>query len=193
MRGYLVLLLVLVVGCGGRDKDPPPESEPVVRSEIGCEEALRAASAKVRELSDPKEMAKGVGECIKNEWPIELRRCIAGVRDQPDLVACMLRHRDKIEPHALRITGIDPATGDVEGGGYVRIKGNRFIDDGPRNAKVYFGSRQGTVVRFASDTELIVEAPGGRTGEVVDVLVIFDPGGQFKLPGAFTFTAGDSR
>jgi hypothetical protein len=69
----------------------------------------------------------------------------------------------------------------------VRIKGNRFIADGARNAKVYFGSRQGTVVRFASDSELIVEAPGGKPNETVDVLIIFEPGGELKISKGFTF------
>src|SRR3954467_9657017 len=87
----------------------------------------------------------------------------------------------------LKVTGIEPEKGDAEGGTYVRIKGNRFIDDGPRNAKVYFGSRQGTVVRFASDSELIVEAPGGKPNEKVDVLIIFDPGGQLRIKDGFTF------
>ena len=87
----------------------------------------------------------------------------------------------------LKVTGLQPEKGDVDGGTYVRIKGNRFIADGPRNAKVYFGNRQGTVVRFASDSELIVEAPGGKPNETVDVLIIFDPGGQLKIPNAFTF------
>ena len=87
----------------------------------------------------------------------------------------------------LKVTGIEPERGDVEGGTYVRIKGNRFIADGPRMTKVYFGSRQGTVVRFASDSELIVEAPGGKPNEKVDVLIIFDPGGQLKIKDGFTF------
>jgi hypothetical protein len=87
----------------------------------------------------------------------------------------------------LKVTGIEPEKGDVEGGTYVRIKGNRFIADGARNAKVYFGSRQGTVVRFASDSELIVEAPGGKPNENVDVLIIFEPGGELKIPHGFTF------
>jgi len=87
----------------------------------------------------------------------------------------------------LKVTGIEPEKGDVEGGTYVRIKGNRFTEDGPRNAKVYFGSRQGTVVRFASDSELIVEAPGGKPNEKVDILIIFDPGGQLKIKDGFTF------
>ena len=81
----------------------------------------------------------------------------------------------------LKVTGIEPEKGDVEGGTYVRIKGNRFIADGARSAKVYFGSRQGTVIRFASDSEMIVEAPGGKVGETVDVLIIFEPGGELKI------------
>src|SRR5688572_1575484 len=98
------------------------------------------------------------------------------------------------EDKKLKVTGIQcstsdcpPVRGDVEGGTYVVIKGNRFMKDGPRNAKVYFGTRQGTVVRFQSDSELIVQAPGGKPDEVVDVLVVFDPGGQMKIPGAFKF------
>jgi hypothetical protein len=87
----------------------------------------------------------------------------------------------------LKVTGIEPEKGDIEGGTYVRIKGNRFIADGARNAKVYFGSRQGTVVRFASDAELIVEAPGGKLGEKVDVLIIFEPGGELRIPKGFEY------
>ena len=87
----------------------------------------------------------------------------------------------------LKVTDLEPTKGDVEGGTYVRIKGNRFNADGPRSAKVYFGSRQGTVVRFASDRELIVTAPGGKPGEKVDVKIIFEPGGQLTIPDAFTY------
>jgi hypothetical protein len=91
----------------------------------------------------------------------------------------------------LAVKAIEPAKGDADGGTYCRITGSRFIADGPRSAKVYFGSRQGTIVRFASDTELIVEAPGGSAGATVDVLVMFEPGGELKLPHAFTFAVHD--
>lgn len=91
----------------------------------------------------------------------------------------------------LKVTGIEPERGDVDGGTYVRIKGNRFTADGPRNVKVYFGKdnsmRQGTVVRFASDSELIIEAPGGKPNEKADVLIIFDPGGKLTIKDGFTF------
>jgi hypothetical protein len=91
------------------------------------------------------------------------------------------------EDTKLKVTGIEPEKGDINGGTYVRIKGNRFLADGARNAKVYFGSRQGTVIRFASDKELIVEAPGGKPNEVVDVLIIFEPGGEMRISKGFTF------
>jgi hypothetical protein len=97
----------------------------------------------------------------------------------------------KSENTKLMVTGIEPAKGDVQGGTYVRIRGNRFKADGPRTAKVYFGGREGSVVRFESDTVLIVQAPGGRSNEVVDVLVVFDPGGQLKIPGGFRFVERD--
>ena len=87
----------------------------------------------------------------------------------------------------LRVISLEPANGDVEGGTYVLIKGEHFMKAGPRSVKVYFGSRQGAVVRFQSDRELVVQAPGGKPNEVVDVLVVFDPGGQMKLEKAFTF------
>jgi hypothetical protein len=87
----------------------------------------------------------------------------------------------------LMVTGIEPDHGDAEGGSYVRIRGNRFTADGQRSAKVYFGGRQGTVSRFESDSVLVVEAPGGKPGEVVDVLIVFEPGGQLKIPNGFKF------
>jgi hypothetical protein len=88
----------------------------------------------------------------------------------------------------LKVTDITPDKGDTEGGTYIVIKGNRFIKDGPRNAKVYFGSKQGSVIRWQSDSELIVQSPPGfKDGEVVDIRVIFDPGGEIKIPKAFRF------
>jgi hypothetical protein len=87
----------------------------------------------------------------------------------------------------LTVTGIDPPNGDAKGGTYVKISGTSFLADGARNVKVYFGKLQGTVVRFASDTELIVEAPSGKANETVDVMLVFDPGGEMLLPKSFTF------
>jgi hypothetical protein len=87
----------------------------------------------------------------------------------------------------LKVTGIEPEKGDIEGGTYVVIRGNRFTADGPRNVKVYFGSVQGTIVRFANDRELVVQAPGGKLDQVVDVLVLFEPGGELRIKNGFKF------
>jgi hypothetical protein len=92
----------------------------------------------------------------------------------------------------LKVTSIDPDKGDADGGAYVRIHGNRFLTDdngnpAPANAKIFFGSRQGTVVRFASDDEIIAQAPGGKVGDTVDVLITFEGRGEIKIPKAFTF------
>jgi hypothetical protein len=85
----------------------------------------------------------------------------------------------------LLVTGIEPEKG--YDGSYVRIHGNRFMVDGPRTVKVYFGGQQAQVDRFESDGELIVTAPGGKVGDVVDVLIVFDPGGKLTLPKAFRY------
>ena len=91
----------------------------------------------------------------------------------------------------LKVTDLTPPTGDSEGGTYVVIKGNRFLKDGPRNAKVYFGSRQAQIIRWQSDSELIVQSPAGKPEETVDVLVIFDPGGQLTIKKAFKYVDKD--
>lgn len=93
----------------------------------------------------------------------------------------------------LKVTGIEPDKGDAHGGTLVAIKGSRFVADGVRNAKVYFGSRPGTILRFANDSELRVQAPGGKVNETVDVLIVFEPGGELKLPNAFTFVEKGER
>ena len=92
----------------------------------------------------------------------------------------------------LKVTNIDPDKGAADGGAYVRIHGNRFLTDdngnpAPANAKIFFGSRQGTIVRFASDDEIIAQAPGGKVGETVDVLITFEGRGEIKILKAFTF------
>jgi hypothetical protein len=86
----------------------------------------------------------------------------------------------------LLVTGIEPAKGSD--GSYVRIHGNRFMADGPRSVRVLFGDQQAQVDRFESDSELIVTAPGGnKVGDVVNVTIVFEPGGKLTLPKAFRY------
>lgn len=86
----------------------------------------------------------------------------------------------------LKVTGLEPRTGDAMGGQIVLIRGQSFMTT-TRTAKVYFGDQQGNVIRFRSDSELIVEAPGGKPDATVDVLVVFEPGGEITIPKGFTF------
>lgn len=86
----------------------------------------------------------------------------------------------------LLVTGIEPAKG--ADGTYVHIHGNRFTADGPRSVKVYFGGQEAQIDRFLSDSEFTVVAPGGKPNEVVDVLIVFSPGGRLTLPKAFRYT-----
>lgn len=86
----------------------------------------------------------------------------------------------------LKVKGMEPASGDVMGGQIVVINGQGFMKT-TRTAKVYFGDQPGNVIRFRNDEELIVEAPGGKADQTVDVLVVFEPGGEITIPKAYTF------
>jgi len=83
----------------------------------------------------------------------------------------------------LKVFGLSPNIGDAMGGQYVVIRGQNFQKQA-RTAKVFFGNNQGNVIRFSGNndsSELIVQAPGGVAGESVDVLVVFEPGGELPL------------
>jgi hypothetical protein len=106
--------------------------------------------------------------------------------DAPGREAAMREAAGNV-PAPLRVDRIEPDRGDVNGDTYVLIKGRRFLADGPRMVKVYFGDQQGVLVRVASDRQLIVRTPSGKPGEIVDVRIVFEPGGELVLPRAFTF------
>ncbi len=86
----------------------------------------------------------------------------------------------------LRVTGLDPRTGDSNGGTRLAVRGSNFQKT-TRTARIYFGDQQGSVLRFVDNSTLLVEAPGGKAGESVDVLVVFEPGGEITIPHGFTF------
>jgi hypothetical protein len=98
---------------------------------------------------------------------------------------------------SVSVTGLDPAVGDAEGGTYLHVVGKGFMTrrggDAPDGIKIYFGNHQGEIVRIEDDTHFIVEAPGGKAGESVDVLVIWNAHGQTKLAKAFRFVAKDVK
>ena len=86
----------------------------------------------------------------------------------------------------LKVNGLEPRTGDAMGGQIVQINGQTFMKT-TRTVKVYFGDQIGNFIRFKSDSEMVVEAPGGKPDATVDVLVVFQPGGEITIPKAFTF------
>ncbi|MGE0868098.1 MAG: IPT/TIG domain-containing protein [Kofleriaceae bacterium] len=90
------------------------------------------------------------------------------------------------EDTTLRVTGLSRNTGDTDGGEYLVIRGNGFTS-AVRNVKIYFGTKRGTFIRFVNDDELVVQTPGGKPGEKVDLLLDFEPGGKLTIPDAFTF------
>jgi hypothetical protein len=92
------------------------------------------------------------------------------------------------EDKVLKVTALDPAEGDAEGGQYVTVKGNRFQKDGARSVRVYFGGVRGTTIGIDSDSELTVQAPSGKAGSVVDVEFHFEPGGYLKMEKGFRYT-----
>jgi hypothetical protein len=87
----------------------------------------------------------------------------------------------------LKVFGVEPNSGDYQGGTTVDIKGNGYTQNGTLGAKVYFGDRQGVVIKFDGDADLYVTAPGGKKGETVDVKVMFEGKGPITVPKAFTF------
>ena len=86
----------------------------------------------------------------------------------------------------LKVTGFDRNEIDAAGGSYIAVSGNGFTSTA-HGAKVWFGGQPGQVIRFASDDEIIAQAPGGKVGDTVDVLITFEGRGEIKIPKAFTF------
>ena len=85
---------------------------------------------------------------------------------------------------ALRVIDVVPATGAVAGGQALRIRGANFRTS--RVVKVRFGSVDAEILRVTDD-EITIQTPPGSAGRLVDITVVFDPGGDLRLPGAFTY------
>lgn len=83
---------------------------------------------------------------------------------------------------ALAVTSLAPGKGAK--GQVVELAGSGFTG---RSVVVYFGVKKGQVQRVDGDARMVVAVPDGTAGETVDVLVIFEPGGEIELPKAFTY------
>ncbi|KAB2889416.1 MAG: hypothetical protein F9K40_19835 [Kofleriaceae bacterium] len=91
---------------------------------------------------------------------------------------------------SLRVTSIEPTSAAATGGVPLHIHGSGFIAES-RAIQVYIGDAPANVLSVDSDTELQVEVPPGEAGKAVDVKLVFDPGGEIKLPHALTFVPGN--
>jgi len=92
------------------------------------------------------------------------------------------------EDKKLKVTGLDPTTGSLEGGDVITFSGNRFTADGARNVKVFFAGKPADFLEWDGDDQLKVRAPAGdKDGDKVDVLLVFEPGGEITLHQAYTY------
>jgi hypothetical protein len=89
----------------------------------------------------------------------------------------------------LKVTGVEPVAGTVNGQENVTLRGSGF-QPGKTSCTVRFGSKDATNVTILSEDRIQVTTPGGESGPT-DVMVTFDDGRTFKLPGAFTFKVPD--
>jgi hypothetical protein len=87
---------------------------------------------------------------------------------------------------SVRVLKVDPEKGPADQPAAVRISGTNFRLGG--RVQVKFGKNAAEVLR-TSDDEIAVQAPTGTAGDVVDVTVIFENGGEMVLRGAYTYVA----
>ena len=87
----------------------------------------------------------------------------------------------------LKIKRVEPNEGAWEGGDQVTIYGSGFAKGGTRNVDVFFGKEKARVTSFESDDKMIVETPGGKKDQQVDIVIIFADSRQTKLNKAFTY------
>jgi hypothetical protein len=85
----------------------------------------------------------------------------------------------------LKVTEVQPPNGISGGGEEVVIRGNGFQLG--RGVTVKFGNKDAGSVVVASSDRINVATPPGDPNSSVDVIVIFDDGKAFKLPGAFHY------
>ncbi len=89
----------------------------------------------------------------------------------------------------LKVTGVEPNVGTVNGAENVMLVGSGF-QPGKTSCTVRFGVKEASNVTIVSEQKIQVTTPGAEPGPV-DVMVTFDDGRTFKLPGGFTYKVPD--
>jgi hypothetical protein len=187
-----------------RDSDLPRETitkmEKVQQERRVCEGTARGGP----DLVKYKDLKKQVCECKDEECGrkielqmSELRRTIeTNIRRQRSssyevtriLSDVAMEASDctrKLTLQRVRIYSMYPTSGELTGGSFVTIRGANFTAI-PRAAKVFFGTKEATSVKFISDSELFVEVPPADAEGYVEVRVQFDPGGLALMPYGYS-------
>lgn len=187
-----------------RDADLPRETmtriEKIQQERRVCEGTARGGP----ELAKYKELKNQACECKDEECGrklelqmMELRRTIeTNVRRQRsssyevtrqlgDLALAASDCTRKLSMQKVRIYSMYPTSGEIAGGTFTTIRGANFTII-PRTAKVFFGTKEATSVRFVTDSEMLVEVPPADAEGYVEVRVEFTPGGLVLLPYGYS-------
>lgn len=203
-RSLLVFGVLALAGC-------PPKTADPAQAQQRCSDAA-AATVKVVVTGEIDVDTQGnyraviANRCVEDKWSELAIECTRNANTSDTLRSCWYKHlsqeqQDKVtkaaasmgsapvgvEGAALGVTAIDPPTGPAAGNTRVVLKGARFLSEGPRKIKVFFGEKEAPSVKVETDTSISAQTPAGKAGDVVNVRVQFDPGGEIVLPKAFTY------
>ena len=85
----------------------------------------------------------------------------------------------------LRIDRVEPAEGITAGGDHINIVG-AGLQPGKTQVRVAFGGHVAEQVVISSKDKINLVTPAGNKGPV-DVILDFDDGQRFKIPGGFRY------
>lgn len=206
-----MLVLVLLAACGAKAAPQPSPSNAPPQTKRTGEQAEKPATVrsdqdqafdKMQGFADSMCQCK-TSECARKlsgemtkwadttskVWPqmteADAQRAQGIGKRMGTCMVAALKMSPEGSAQGLAVTGVDPRMFASAGGTNVHITGSGFQSQ-PRTARVYFGDEQGKVVKIQSDTEMIVEAPAEKPGDVT-VLVVFEPGGEVTFRGVLTY------
>lgn len=95
------------------------------------------------------------------------------------------------EDKELRIEKISPKEGPPFGDEVVHIYGNGFQQGQAKNVQIFFDDTPASKVSIVSDDEIAVRTPSGAEGDTVDILILFEDGGEKRIKDAYTYKAAE--
>ncbi|HEY2291271.1 MAG TPA: IPT/TIG domain-containing protein [Thermoanaerobaculia bacterium] len=89
------------------------------------------------------------------------------------------------KPHTVKVTSINPASGDIAGGDQVQIQGDGFLE----NPAVKLGESPATGVKWNSTTSITAKTPAHAEGTVDVTVTNTDNNSSGKLTGGYTYVS----